>query len=79
MPDGTMFEPLTADEKVTAADFKAEAQTKRPIIPVPASASLQNFKHPKHGAPTAHGSTGRPAANSSVTPAGLTSPARWHA
>ena len=53
MPDGTLFEPLTADEKVTAADFKGEAKTKRPIIPVPASASPQRYRHPKYGAPTA--------------------------
>jgi hypothetical protein len=53
MPEGTMFEPLSADEKATAAHNEPDTQTKRPIIPVPASASPQNFKHPQYGAPKA--------------------------
>lgn len=53
MPDGHMFEPLAADEQAAAVHGKPEAQTKRPIIPVPASAAPQKYRHPQYGSPTA--------------------------
>src|SRR5215203_6837807 len=52
MADGSMFAPLSADEAATAAEIKPNGITKHPIIPVPASAPPQNFRHPNYGTPT---------------------------
>jgi putative DNA primase/helicase len=54
MPDDAMFIPLAAGEVGPGIGSRPIApKSKRiPIIPVPADAPPQRFRHPKHGFPT---------------------------
>lgn len=51
MPNDTMFAPLAADELVDDAAATVQEE-KTPIVPVPADAPPQSFRHPRYGFPT---------------------------